>query len=272
MMNGNEGILGMADKSQPGGLDDGRSQPGGLRDDGGQPGGLCDNHGGSKVVWNCFDPEADFAISARTRPHWDQSGAVTFVTIRLIDSMPKSIVESWIRAQQDWLAKHQLKDLDINAMLERTDLPRNLRRAFIKFRNRLWNENLDQCHGSCCLADHGNAEIVAKTLLHFNGQRYDMERFVIMPNHIHILVQMRHGWNLRMQCQSWMQYSATRINRRMKTSGHFWAEPFDHVVRNPFQFDYLRQYIVDNPRKANLQTSDALLWLCHIGPRTLDAD
>jgi len=233
----------------------------GKSDDWSQPGGLCDNGSLPDVVWNCFDPEADFAIGARTRPHWEQTGAVTFVTIRLIDSMPKPVVEDWIRAQQDWLTEHQLEDLEIDAMLERADLPRNLRRAFIKFRNRLWNESLDQCHGSCCLRDPDHAKIVSNTLLHFEGQRYDLERFVVMPNHIHLLVQMRAGWKLRKQCESWMQYSATQINRRMRTSGHFWTEPFDHVVRNPTQFEYLRQYIVDNPRKANLSPTAARLWI-----------
>ena len=35
-------------------------------------------------------------------------------------------------------------------------------------------------------------------------------------------------------------------------------EPFDHLVRNPAQYDYLRRYIADNPHKAGLTVSEYL--------------
>lgn len=39
--------------------------------------------------------------------------------------------------------------------------------------------------------------------------------------------------------------------------GKFWQqEPFDHLVRSPDQYDYLREYIADNPSKAGLRPGD----------------
>jgi putative transposase len=213
------------------------------------------------VIWNFFDSEVDVGISERKRPHWEQAGAITFVTIRLLDSMPKAVVQRWYLVQEQWLAKHGLNDMDVDTMLERVDLPRDLRRAFTKFRNQHWNEQLDLCHGACVLRKPEFAEVVRRTLLHFDGQRYDLERFVIMPNHIHLLVQMRSGWSLRKQCRSWMQFSATRIHKVSQSSGHFWAEPFDHVVRDEKQFEYLREYIAENPVKAKLKAGEFDLWI-----------
>jgi REP element-mobilizing transposase RayT len=217
------------------------------------------------VVWRCFDPEAEVAIRARNRPHWDQNGAVTFVTLRLADSMPKAVVQQWLQAQEDWLVRHGLPDLDVDAMLARSDVPRQLQRAFTKFRNQHWNADLDNCHGSCLLRNAKHARLVANTLVHFDGDRYDLERFVVMPNHVHLLVQMRAGWELRKQCESWMRYSGRQLHAATKTSGPCWAEPFDHVVRDTEQFEYLRQYIVDNPRKARLGPGEFLLWIRELG-------
>lgn len=229
------------------------------------PSEFVDNVTRPTVVWRCFDPDADLDVSVRNRPHWHQAGAVTFVTIRLDDSMPVAVVKQWLHAQQDWLTQQGLGEISVDAMLARNDLPRDLRRAFTKFRNRLWNTNLDDCHGSCCLRNRAHAKIVADSLLHFDGVRYDIERFVVMPNHVHVLVQMFQSWGLREQCESWMRYTATQINRSMGKGGDFWAEPFDHVVRNPTQFDYLQRYIVDNPDRASLSSQETLTWIRHEG-------
>jgi type I restriction enzyme R subunit len=97
--------------------------------------------------------------------------------------------------------------------------------------------------------------------LQFDRERYHLERFVIMPNHIHLLVQMRCGRSSRQQCESWMRFTGRRINKLTGKSGEFWSEPFDHIVRNESQFRYLQEYIVQNPAKAGLADGEYLLWL-----------
>ena len=37
------------------------------------------------------------------------------------------------------------------------------------------------------LKDPANAKIVADALRHFDGERYEMASFVVMPNHVHVL-------------------------------------------------------------------------------------
>lgn len=56
-----------------------------------------------KVVWRVLDREAEVAVSCRQLPHWDQTGAVTFVTFRLADSMPRSVLDRWRAEQLEWL-------------------------------------------------------------------------------------------------------------------------------------------------------------------------
>jgi type I restriction enzyme R subunit len=59
------------------------------------------------------------------------------------------------------------------------------------------------------------------------------------------------------QFDSWLHYTAFRINPRIGAKGHFWQqEPFDHLVRSPEQYEYLRDYIAMNPEKARLQPGE----------------
>ena len=103
---------------------------------------------------------------------------------------------------------------------------------------------------------------VEESFLHFEGQRYDLERFVIMPNHVHLLIQMRRGFTLRKQLTETMRYSGRRVNTFLKQDGVFWqSEPFDHVVRSEAQFEYLQRYISENPQKAGLSEGEYSLWI-----------
>ncbi len=99
------------------------------------------------------------------------------------------------------------------------------------------------------------AQIVADSLLHFDGQRYQMGDFVIMPNHVHLLAAFSSEKSMDRQFDSWLHYTATKINAATGAAGRFWQqEPFDHLVRSLDQYTYLRKYIADNPKNAGLRT------------------
>jgi type I restriction enzyme R subunit len=58
------------------------------------------------------------------------------------------------------------------------------------------DEWLDQGSGSCVLKDPATAQIVADALRHFDGKRYELASFVIMPNHVHLLFRPLGGHTL----------------------------------------------------------------------------
>lgn len=132
---------------------------------------------------------------------------------------------------------------------------------FNKLRARAWHRSLDECHGACLLKQPKLARIVAESLLHFDGNKYDLDSFVVMPNHVHAIVQFRPGGSLDTISQSWMRYTARQIHFETGEKGSFWQpEPFDHIVRNENQFAYLQTYIADNPGKASLRDGEYLYW------------
>ena len=214
-----------------------------------------------KVVWNIYDRDSDMIFSTRNLPHWDQPGSITFVTMRLADSMPQEVVKLWHEEIVSWLVENGLAGRSVPDVLNDPRIKSELKRDLKRFKHRRWHGHLDDCHGLCPLRKPHLAQIAAESFLHFNGERYDLERFVVMPNHAHLLIQMRAGFKLRKQLTETMRFSGRKINKALGKAGEFWqSEPFDHIVRSEAQFCYLQEYILDNPSKAKLQTGEFIFW------------
>ena len=101
------------------------------------------------------------------------------------------------------------------------------------------------------------SQIVAESLRFFDGDRYVMRSFVVMPNHVHLLAQFPTDGGMKAQCESWKRFTATRINRALHRHGYFWqGESFDHLVRSEEHYFHLLHYIAENPRKARLSAGE----------------
>lgn len=217
-----------------------------------------------------LDKQADVDIRYRHLPHWFQPGAAIFVTFRTVDSLPRDVMLRMMSQLQHWLASRGLPLALAQSIFEKR-LPQHQqilgmlapldRQEWTKQSNRLIHHALDECHGKCLRQRPELAEIVATAILHGNDSKYDLDCFVIMPNHVHAIVQFRAGSSLSVIGQSWMRYSARQINRITGDKGAFWqAEPFDHIVRSDQQFVYLQTYIEQNPAKARLGPGRYFYW------------
>jgi type I restriction enzyme R subunit len=204
------------------------------------------------MLGDWFDPQSEFFTEEHCLPHWSQAGSVVFITFRTHDSIPREVIERWDREKQDWLSRRGIVTEEpwftvVPSLSEqdRTDFQRTFHRAREAF--------LDTCHGRCLLKRPELARIVAESLLHFDGARYRMGDFVIMPNHVHMLAVFPTAEAMKVQCDSWLHYTAFRINQVIGEKGKLWQqEPFDHLVRSAQQYEYLRKYIAENPSKARL--------------------
>jgi putative transposase len=87
----------------------------------------------------------------------------------------------------------------------------------------------------------------AETLRH-----YDLHSFVVMPNHVHLLVTPKI--ELPKVTKSLKGITAKRANALLSLSGSpFWQdESYDHLVRNDREFEKIRRYIEENPVRAGL--------------------
>ena len=206
----------------------------------------------------CFDPKGDLLVSGHCFPHWSHAGAIVFITFRTHDSIPSEVLEQWDRERHEWLLQRGCETGAHWTVVAKTLSARDWA-DFQKTFNRQREMFLDTCHGRCLLRQPELAQIVADSLVHFDGQRYRMGDFVVMPNHVHLLAAFSTAEAMKAQCDSWLHYTAFRINRAINEKGKLWQqEPFDHLVRNPKQYDYLRRYIADNPHKARLEPAEYL--------------
>lgn len=223
-----------------------------------------------QTKFGLLDRSAEIQIKERNLPHWFQLGAATFITFRTADSLPKEVLVRWQGELEEWLQSRQLP-FELASSTVQQRLPQHEAllarlndqesRHFKKLSDRIFHRSLDECHGACLLRRSELARIVADALFFHCGSKYELDCFVIMPNHVHTIVQFVGTGCMKTVSQSWLRYTARQINVACGRTGVFWqAEPFDHIIRSPEQFSYLRNYIADNPAKANLCAEDFVLW------------
>ena len=199
-----------------------------------------------------FDPTQEYFVTYGDLPHWEQPGATYFITFRTVDSIPRETYRVWLNERDDWLTRRT--GIANAAWHEKVkSLSAVQRREFSRlFHNKL-EQYLDQGLGDCPFRQAELANVVVNSLRHFDGQRYHLGDFVVMPNHVHLLVCLFKEWRLRAQCHSWKRYMAREINRLRDTRGCvFQTESFDHLVRDGDHFEKFRGYIQRNPERAGL--------------------
>jgi REP element-mobilizing transposase RayT len=108
-------------------------------------------------------------------------------------------------------------------------------------------------HGGRALADPRAAEIVERALLHFDGARYRLLAWCVMPTHVHALIAQIEGYPLSAVAHSWKSFTANAANRALGRSGRFWApEYYDRFMRDERQLEATRAYVENNPVAAGL--------------------
>jgi REP element-mobilizing transposase RayT len=156
-------------------------------------------------------------------PHIYKEGCTYFVTFCLVDAVP------------DRLKRRRKIEEDENPLkvAERYDL--------------------DPSVGSRILERSDAASIVERALLHFQGERYALSAWCVMPNHVHAVVTPFSGHTFSKVLHSWKSYSAHKINKCLERRGHVWQqESFDHLVRHESAFEQFVAYIENNPVVAGL--------------------
>ncbi len=181
-----------------------------------------------------------FQHSTRSRgylPHWESPNATYFVTFRLADSLPQQLLDQLHKEQSlQPAAANQVRATKRRALLKRAE------------------QALDTGLGLCHLRNPRIAQIVADTIRHFDGQRYELVAWCVMPNHVHVLLAPLKEDTLQSIAHSWKSYSALKCNKLLKRNGSFWQrEYFDHLVRSEGSLRKIIQYIAENPRKAGLR-------------------
>ncbi len=163
-------------------------------------------------------------------PRFDGGSINQFITLRLFDSLPQKVLR---RIEQE-VEMRPIENIERQKLI-------------------LFDKYLDKGYGECFLKNEIVAEIVRDSLVKFHDKRYKLFSWIIMPNHIHLLLKPTSDWELDKILHSFKSYTALEANKVLNRSGKFWMrEAFDRRIRDAEHFKKAFRYIENNPVKAGL--------------------
>ena len=167
-------------------------------------------------------------------PHFDAPKIIQHISFHLADSLPVQKVQR---------------------MLERIEAlpPEEHKLQKIQHCQQL----LDNGYGCCLLKQSNFATIIQDSLLFGDQQRYRLLAWVIMPNHVHALIEQKENWPLSKIVQSWKRHSSRQMHKLdSSTINPLWQRDYwDRFIRNEAHFYSAKSYIEANPVKAGLVTA-----------------
>jgi REP element-mobilizing transposase RayT len=112
---------------------------------------------------------------------------------------------------------------------------------------------LDSGHGACILREPRVAAMVQENLLHHAGSRYHLGAWVVMPNHVHVLIRVQETWPLERIVHGWKSFTGKRIKDLLGIPAPIWqGEYWDRYIRDEAHWQKTRLYIEENPVAARL--------------------
>ena len=170
-------------------------------------------------------------------PHIDAGSATQFLTFRLADSLPASLISAWRCELSTKTDSEQKKE-----MYSRIE------------------KHLDQGHGSLLLRNPVAGKIVNEAIIFYNGKKYVLHAWCVMPNHVHLLVTPLPGITLTDIVRPLKSYTSKCIHEALGGSGRLWQPDFfDRLIRDSEHQEKVARYIEWNPVKAGL-CHDPSLW------------
>jgi len=186
--------------------------------EGGDPGKECATAEGGDPGKECAtteggDPGKEFATaegggpgvgprgwhSRGYMPHFDSNDVIQHVTFHLADSLPKEAIARIAAELAGEDPEH--REIEKRRRLEALS---------------------DACHGACWLRRPDCAREVQNALLHFDGERYRLLAWVVMPNHVHALFQTLDGWEMGKVVASWKSWTGRQISEMILRERHSW--------------------------------------------------
>ena len=168
-------------------------------------------------------------------PHFDQPGRIQSLIFRLADSLPTKVLHQ--RIIEKTVKKEKGK----------YDNPQDFD-TFIQI-----DTVLDKGRGQCLLADKRVAYLVESALHFFDGKRYRLLAWCIMPNHVHVLIETFPGYPLGSIVHSWKSFTSKEVNGVLHQQKNIWMpDYFDRYIRTPSHLYTAIAYIEQNPVKAGL--------------------
>ena len=88
---------------------------------------------------------------------------------------------------------------------------------------------------------------VAASLQHFNHTRYELFAYVVMNDHVHVVVQPLGDFTLERIVHDWKSFSTVCMQRGHRRGRIWQREYYDRIIRDDTEFAAKIEYILSNP-------------------------
>jgi len=89
---------------------------------------------------------------------------------------------------------------------------------------------------------------VVSALQFFHQQRYCLHAYVVMDDHVHVIVQPSDGVRLERIIQSWKSFTSKLLIRQSARVAPIWQDEYsDRVIRDEHELLKKIRYVLDNP-------------------------
>lgn len=184
-----------------------------------------------------LDRRAEITVATGDLPHWHQDGKYQFVTFRLTDSLPQTKIVDLRRIIDQFAVAHPRPWTE------------DVKKEYWRLIGPVESKLLDNGYGNCILKDPRIRKVVSDAILYQDGQNYHVLSFVIMPNHVHMLIQLIGDSPIMEVMHSIKSYTANKINKTLDRKGIVWKkEYFDRMIRTESHLHNCLEYIRDNPK------------------------
>ena len=209
-------------------------------------------------------------------PHYDAPWITQFITLRLADSLPASRRVEWeqllrienegvaslgaptfrrLNANEEQPASKAQGDSGCTSPIHAQSRSK-IGAPFVteagRERRRRLESYLDRGMGECWLRQPAIAELTEGALRFFDNKRYRLAAWVVMPNHLHVMVEI---WDVPMGevIKSWKDFVCKKANKLLKRQGTFWEREYlDTAIENEKHRQTAIRYIENNPTKARM--------------------
>ena len=191
-----------------------------------------------------YDKDEAMMVSVGHLPHVSERQKLYVVTFRLHDSLPREVVKGYLEECKRMFGG---------------DMPAfKTKRESLLYQKMM--EAMDAGYGECLLKDKAIRRIVEDAFDFVDDNMAGVDAYVIMPNHVHVVLRTYEGITIQQVIHSVKSYTAVEINRQLHRSGGVWQrEYYDRIIRNEAHYANAINYIRSNPRHC--KSGEYTLWL-----------
>jgi len=110
--------------------------------------------------------------------------------------------------------------------------------------------------------DNEERSLILNHIISGNDKFYHLFSAVVMPDHVHLIIEIKEKYNLERVMKGIKGVSAKLVNEKRETKGRIWQdEYFDRIIRDYKEYDEKITYMFENPiRKGLVKDNEEYQW------------